>query len=167
MRRLRITKPGLVLISNENQSNMATMIWLLYLTAELNILYLLRIKTFSNNMINVNDVYLYSRCSPPGFVLTDTSCDSSVVADWLKWSKLSWLLARGTGTRAESCRVKSASPIELPWLLCHLQPAGDKWLFATLSSSFSHGRDAQTIEVVRCAINMLLFIVRLPHGNCK
>lgn len=77
-------------------------------------------------MININDGYLYSLLQLSKLHLVDTSYYSSSVADWLKWSKLSRLLARGTGTRAESCRVKSASLIELPWLLCHLQPAGDK-----------------------------------------
>lgn len=62
---------------------------------------------------------------------SDTSFYSSVVAGQLKWSKLPWLLAKGSGTWAESCKVKSASLIEPPWLLCHLRPSGDKW-FAEL-----------------------------------
>lgn len=57
---------------------------------------------------------------------SDTSYYSSVVAGQLKWSKLPWLLAKGSGTWAESCKVKSASLIEPPWLLCHLRPSGDK-----------------------------------------
>lgn len=50
-------------------------------------------------------------------------------------SKHCLLLTGGTSTWAQSCRVKSTRLIPLPWLLCHLQLVGDKWLFMTLSSS--------------------------------
>lgn len=66
-------------------------------------------------------------------------CDETPLAVRLKWSDLSWLLARQPGTWAKSCKVKSASLIVLP-SLCHLQPPVDRECEA-LSSSFKLDSD--------------------------
>lgn len=117
---------------NEQEINVRNVEWFLYI--QLSISWLNEGKLLQNAGLPSSVIAHAFLWQTLQLWFVDPSYYSS--ADWLKWCKVSQMRARRTGLRAESRRVKSASLIELPWLLCHLQLAGDKRLFMTQARLF-------------------------------